>query len=166
MGERITGTVKSVGTDHLVLSTDKGDVDVAVTPQTRVLNREPAEAAEIKAGAYLGTANVTGPDGGLATEVHLMDNGPNVHSPMNADAGLMMTNGHVKSVQTTAKGQEMDVDYGSGVRHVVVPANTPVTRMQASNVDSLTVGAPVTAALRPGADGKVAAAFIILGPQK
>jgi hypothetical protein len=166
MGERVTGTVKSVASGHVVLSTDKGEVDVVVTPQTRVLNREPASASEIKAGGYLGTANVTGPDGGTATEVHLMDNGPNVHSVMNADTGLMMTNGHVKSVQTTSNGEEMDVDYGSGLRHVVVPANTPVTRMIASDIASLKVGASVTAALRPGVDGKLTAAFIILAPPK
>ena len=166
MGERVSGTVKSVAADHVVLSTDKGEVDVLVTPQTRVLNREPASASQIKAGGYLGTANVTGPGGGTATEVHLMDNGPNVHSVMNANAGLMMTNGHVKSVQTTSKGEEMDIDYGSGVRHVVVPASTPVTRMISSDVASLKVGAAVTAALRPGADGKLTAAYIILAPTK
>ena len=62
-----------------------------------------ATVSEIKPGGYLGTANVTSPAGGKATEVHLMDNGPNVHFAMDADKGLMMTNGHVKSVQTTAK---------------------------------------------------------------
>lgn len=166
MGERVAGVVKSVAADHLVLSTDKGDVDVPVTPQTQLLNREPASASEIKAGGYLGTANITGPAGGTATEVHLMDNGPNVHSVMNADTGLMMTNGHVKSVKTTPNGEEMDVDYGSGVRHVVVPANTPVTRMVASGLGGLKAGEAVVAALRRDPDGKSWAAFILLAPQK
>jgi len=166
MGERITGAVKSVAADHIVLSTDKGEVEVLVTPQTRVMDREPASASEIKAGGYLGTANVTSASGGTATEVHLMDNGPNVHSVMNADTGLMMTNGHVTSVKTTANGEEMDVNYGSGVQHVVVPANTPVTRMVASDIASLKMGEVVTAAVRPDADGKLTAAFIVLSPPK
>lgn len=162
MPERVMGTVKSVSSDHLTLATEKGDVDLQITPQTRVVANESATAAEIAPGAYLGTANVTTAEGGKATEVHLMDDGPNVHAPMDANAGLMMTNGRVKSVTTTAKGREMDVDYGGGSRHVVVAADTPVTRMAPAEFKALKVGADVTAFMRPGADGKRVAAFVVL----
>ena len=154
----VTGTVKSVTADHLVISTTTGDVDLAVTPQTRVLSCQKASADEIKAGAYLGTANVTGADGGVANEVHLMAAGPNVaNTPMGAP-NLVMTNGHVKSVKTTPKGQEMDVDYGGAeTRHVVVPANTPITRLSPA---TLTPGATVAARTTTGADGKMTATFV------
>jgi len=166
VGAPVTGTVKAVNSDRVVLSTAKGDVDVPLTPETRVLTREEAAASEIKPGGYVGTANVTNAAGGTATEVHMMDNGPNVHFPMNEAPGLMMTNGHVKSVQITPKGQEMDVDYGAGIRHVVVPPATPVTRMIASDVASLRIGEAVTARFRAAADGKSTAAYIVVDPPK
>ena len=154
----VSGTVKSVSADHVVIATATGDVDLAVTPQTRVLAREKASAEEIKAGAYLGTANVTTADGGVANEVHLMASGPNVANTAMGAPNLVMTNGHVKSVKTTPKGQEMDVDYGGAeTRHVIVPANTPVTRLAAA---TLTPGASVTARTATDAGGKLAATFI------
>lgn len=154
----VTGSVKSVSPGHVVIATATGDVDLAVTPQTRVLARQAASPDEIKAGAYLGTANVTTADGGVANEVHLMASGPNVANTPMAQPNQVMTNGHVKSVKTTAKGQEMDVDYGGAdTRHVIVPANTPVTRLAEA---TLTPGASVTARTTTGADGKLAATFI------
>jgi hypothetical protein len=163
-GQRVAGTVKSVSADHLVLTTAQGEVDVAVTPQTRVLMREAAKTEAIKPGAYLGTSNQTSADGasGTATEVHLMADGPNVHYPMNG-AGLMMTNGHVKSVATTAKGLEMDVDYGKGTtRHVVVTKDTSTTQMVDLGLTGLKPGVAVTANTAPGPDGKPVASFIVL----
>jgi len=158
---RIAGTVKSATATGVVLATDKGDVDIAITPQTRVLIRKPATAGEIKAGAYLGTANQTTGDGtGTANEVHLMDMGPNVNSPMNKP-GLMMTNGHVKSVTHTAKGDELDIDYGQAqTRHVIVSKDTTMTRMVDVGVAGLKPGVEVSANTMTGANGKPTANFI------
>jgi hypothetical protein len=158
---RIAGTVKSATATGVVLATDKGDVDIAITPQTRVLIRKPATASEIKAGAYLGTANQTTGDGtGTANEVHLMDMGPNVNSPMNKP-GLMMTNGHVKSVTHTAKGDELDIDYGQAqTRHVIVSKGTTMTRMVDVGVAGLKPGVEVSANTMTGANGKPTANFI------
>jgi hypothetical protein len=165
-GERVSGTVKSVAADRVVLTTPKGEVSVATTPQTRVTVRQPANASEIKPGAYLGTSNQDGsaPDTGTATEVHLADNGGNVNRPMN-DSGLTMTNGHVKKVTRTATGQEMDIDYGEGkTRHVVVKSGTPVTRMADAGVAALKAGVSVTAMTTTGADGKSVASMIMIDP--
>ena len=163
-GQRLTGTVKSVDAAHVVLSAASGDVDLAITPQTRILVRQKASAADIKAGAYLGTANVTDPSGaGQATEVHMMADGPNVHSVMDESKHLVMTNGHVKSVATTAKGQEMDVDYGAAAtQHVVVPAGAPVTRLAPADISAVKPGETIAALGVPGADGKLTAAFIAI----
>lgn len=163
MPQRVSGAVKALAPGHLVLTTASGEVDLLVTPETRVLTRTTASAAEIGAGSYLGSANVTTPEGGKATEVHLMADGPNVHSIMDANAGLMMTNGHVTSVETTAKGREMEVNYGAGARRIVVAADTPVTRMVASDLSSLKPGAAVTAILKPG-EGPPTAMYITLTP--
>jgi hypothetical protein len=161
-GQRLAGTVKSVDAQHLVLATGSGDVDLRLTPKTRVMAQARASAADIKPGTYLGTANVTDAAGqGRATEVHVMPSGPNVHSVMNADQHLMMTNGHVTAVAKTAKGEAFDVDYGAGKpQHVVLPAGVPVTRLAQADLGAVKAGAKVDALAVPGADGKLTAAFI------
>ena len=165
-GERIAGAVKSITSGDLILATAKGDVDVAITPQTRVLLRQSASASDIKPGAYLGTSNqnASAADTGTATEVHLMDNGPNVNYPMN-NSGLTMTNGHVKNVTSTATGQEMDIDYGKDTtRHVVVTTDTRITKMADVGVAGLKPGVNVNAMTTTGADGKPKATFISIDP--
>jgi hypothetical protein len=162
-GQRITGKISAVTGSEVVIATASGDVRVMLSPQTRILRREAARVADIAPGAYLGTANQTNADGasGTSTEVHLMADGPNVHRPMN-NSGLVMTNGHVKSVSTTAAGVQMDVDYGDGAQHIVVPANTPTTRMANADAKDLAVGEDITAAAQPGADKMLTASFITI----
>jgi hypothetical protein len=165
-GERIAGTVKSITSDDLILATAKGDAHVAIMPQTRVVVRQAASASDIKPGAYLGTSNqnASDADAGTATEVHLMDNGPNVNYPMNS-SGLTMTNGHVKTVTPTATGQEMDIDYGKATtRHVVVNTDTRITKMADVGVAGLKQGVNVSAMTTTGADGKPTATFIVIDP--
>jgi hypothetical protein len=164
-GQRISGKIKSVSAQEIVLVGANGSVTLGVTPQTRVLARKTARPDEVKPGAYLGTANQNNADGssGTSTEVHLMNNGPNVHSAMN-NSGLMMTNGHVKSVHTTAKGREIAVDYGQATaRHVIIPAGTPTTRMVDVGLAALKPGETIIALTRPAPGGKMTAAFITIG---
>jgi hypothetical protein len=163
-GTRIAGTVKSVTASDVILTTSTGDIDVAITPQTRVLVRKPASVSDIKPGAYLGTSNQNSADGasGTATEVHLMQNGPNVNYAMN-NSGLTMTNGHVKSVNQTANGQEMDIDYGQATtRHVVVSTETAVTTMEDVGLAGLQPGLEVNAMTTSGTNGQPTATFIAI----
>jgi hypothetical protein len=161
-GARIAGTVKSVTANDLILTTAKGDIDVAVTPQTRVLRSQQGAASDVKPGAYLGTSNQDGatPGTGTATEIHLMENGPNVNYPMN-NSGLTMTNGHVKSVTQTANGQEMEVDYGqAATRHVTVTKDTNISRMVEVGLGGLAPGVAINARGTTGPNGKLTATFI------
>lgn len=166
-GTRIAGTVKSVTPSDVTLATAKGDVDIAITAQTRVLVRQGASLSDIKPGAYLGTSNqnsAADSNSGTATEVHLGDDGPNVNFPMN-QSGLTMTNGHVKAVTSTAAGKEMDIDYGqSTTRHVLVKQDTVITKMKEVGVAGLKAGLEVNAMTTPGTNGKPTATFILIGP--
>ena len=166
-GTRITGTIKTVAADHLLLATASGDVDIGLTAHTRVLQRESASISDIKPGSYLGTSNQnSAQDGsaGTATEVHLADNGPNVNFPMNK-SGLTMTNGHVKAVTATPAGEEMDIDYGKGTdRHVLVKEGTPVTKTKELGLAALKPGVEISATTSRASDGKATASFIVVGP--
>jgi hypothetical protein len=166
-GTRIAGTVKSVTPSDVTLTTAKGDIDIAVTTQTRVLLRQEASVNDIKPGVYLGTSNqnsAADSNSGTATEVHLGDNGPNVNFPMNK-SGLTMTNGHVKAVTATPAGKEMDIDYGqSTTRHVLVKQDTVITKMKEVGVAGLKSGLEVNAMTASGTNGKPTATFILIGP--
>ena len=164
----ITGVVKSVAPDALVVTTASGDVTVGMSAQTRVLKREPGAASDIKPGAYLGASNQSASDGvnNTATEVHVMANGPNVEQQMDPqhNPGLMMTNGHVISVKATDRGEEMDVDYGGAApRHVVVPHNAAMSRLTDVGASALQPGMKVMARTAAGADGKPLASFVLIG---
>lgn len=154
LNNRINGTVKSVAADHIVVTTAKGDVDLAITAQTRYGLRNASNANDIKPGTYLGTSNQNGsaPDTGTATEVHVMEKGPNIQFPMN-DTGLTMTNGRVTSVKRTDKGQEMEIDYGKDTkRRVTVTGDTSVTTQTDATVADVKPGLHVMAIL--SADSK------------
>ena len=164
---QVAGVVKSVSAGAMVVTTASGDVTVSLDAQTHVLKREAGAASDIKPGAYLGTANQSASDGvnNTATEVHVMANGPNVERQMDPqnNPGLMMTNGHVTSVKTTERGQEMDVDYGgTAARHVVVPQNTSMTRLVEVGASALQPGAQVMARAAAGADGKPLASYVLI----
>ena len=164
-GTRIAGKVKSIDPSKLVLATEKGDVTLTLTPQTRLLTSQAASVSDIQPGTYLGTSNQNGPapDTGTATEVHLGDNGPNVNSPMN-NSGLIMTNGHVTRVAQTAAGKEMDIDYGNATkRRVVVPADTRITKMVSIDASQLKPGVSVMAMTSTGPDGKPVANMVMIG---
>jgi hypothetical protein len=159
---RAAGTVKSITATEIVLVTANGDVNLAITPKTRVVVSRTADVKEIKPGAYLGTSNRDGaaPGTGTATEVHLMESGPNVNTPMN-DSGLTMTNGHVTNVTTTDKGQEMEIDYGQDTkRHVVISKETSMTRMVDVGIAGLKPGVEVSAFTNTRKDGKATTTFI------
>jgi len=165
-GTRVTGTVKSVTASEVTLTTANGDIDIAITAQTRVLLSQGASVSDIKPGAYLGTSNqnsAADANAGTATEVHLGDDGPNVNFPMN-NSGLTMTNGHVKAVTSTPAGKEMDIDYGqSATRHVLVKQDTVITKMKDVGVVGLKAGLQVNAMTTSGANGKPTASFILIG---
>jgi hypothetical protein len=165
-GTRIAGKIKSVTANQVMLATANGDIDVAVTPHTRVLVRQSASVSDIKPGAYLGTSNQdsgANSTAGVATEVHLADNGPNVNFPMNK-SGLTMTNGHVKTVTSTPAGEEIDINYGqSTTRHVLVKKDTVITKMKEVGIAGLKPDLEVNAMTNQGTDGSQTATFILVG---
>ncbi|MDB5421433.1 MAG: hypothetical protein JWR59_1380 [Brevundimonas sp.] len=170
-GMQVAGVVKSVTPGQVTLATANGDVAIALDAKTRVMRREAGKVDEIKPGVYLGTSNLTAADGvsNTATEVHVMADGPNVHYPMDPknNPALMMTNGHVKSVSVTDKGQEIDVDYGAAqTRHVVVAKSTAMTHITDLGLAGLKPGVEVSARTAAGPDGKPLAQYILVQEKK
>ena len=155
---QVQGAVKALSGDELVVTGAAGDVTVTLTPETRIFTMRPISQADLKDGVYVGTTNKDAPEGGHATEVHVADGGPAFQAEWGAP-GLMMTNGKVKSVKQTAKGQEFDVDYSAGVRHVVAAPGTPITRVVPADRALLKPGVPVQASVKE-ADGRKVAVYV------
>jgi hypothetical protein len=69
---------------------------------------------------------------GRSLEVHVFPPGVKMgegHYGWDLKKGSMMTNGTVGKVVAGAHGQELDVSYSTGVRHIVVPPNTPIVQI-------------------------------------
>jgi hypothetical protein len=155
------GVIQSVaGSDATVKVNDGRMVVVRVTPKTRLMTSEPIDVAKIKAGSFVGTANMDQSDGsGVSTEVHVFAN-PNPGPGMNAPwgGGAMMTNGSVARVSKSAMGPQMEINYGGGAKTVVVPASTPIVLLTDTTDASLVkAGAAVKVLGAPEPDGAIAA---------
>jgi hypothetical protein len=167
---QVRGTVQSVDASSLSVASNGATTKFALPPMPMVSVIKKIAVADIKSGSFIGTTNVDKPDGsGQSTEVHVFPPGVRMgegHYPMGA-SGNMMTNGDVTMVVAGAKGQELDIKYngqgGSGVRHVVVPPDTPVISMTPGDVSMLKPGTPLSVVANKDASGAMTVLAINLG---
>ena len=132
--ERVRGQVVSVGADTLVLKARDGKtVTVALAPDWSVTLVKPVDVSAIQPGSFIGTTEVERPDRtGRSLAVHVFPPGVKMgegHYDWDLKPNSKMTNGTVGKVTAGHKGQELDVAYPGGTRHVVVPKKVPVVQM-------------------------------------
>ena len=156
-GEPLTGTVVSFSAATLRLDTPDGVVDIAAPPDTPVIVAKTAA----EAGAYLleGSEVSVGTrvdEGGGLTAVTVLTGAP---EGLGGLAGLVT--GSISSFADGALSLETD----AGQVDVSVPGDTPVqVRLTAADAAAeLTEGSAVTAFVQREADGRFAAANIVVG---
>jgi hypothetical protein len=186
----IRGTIVSATADSLTVKTDKGSVSVAMDASTRISGIVPSSVGQIKAGTFVGIANVPGTGGSSALEVVVFpdsmkgtglgdypwDLAP--HGSQGAQTSAMtngtvksstaggiattsaMTNGTVKNT-SNASGLVLTVDYGKGEKTIQVPAGVPVVGFVPADSSKLLPGAHVFVATKK--DAPKSAAFIAVG---
>jgi hypothetical protein len=186
----IRGTIVSSTADSLTLQTSEGNVKVAVDASTRISGIVPSSVGQIKAGTFVGIANVPGAGGSSALEVVVFpdsmkgtglgdypwDLAPQGSSGAQKSA---MTNGTVKStsaedmaapsamtngtVKKTSKGSGLvlTVDYGKGDKAIQVPPGVPVVGIVPADSSKLLPGAHVFVATKK--DAPQSAGFIAVG---
>jgi hypothetical protein len=130
----IRGTVTGIAPDAVKLTDRAGQpVTVALTKDWSVQVTKPVTAAAIQPGSFIGTTEMPQPNGsGKSLEVHVFPPGVKVgegHYGWDLKKGSMMTNGTVGKVLAGAHGQEIDVSYPTGTRHIVVPPNIPIVQI-------------------------------------
>ena len=165
-------------------------MSVAIDASTRISGIVPSSVDQIKAGTFVGIANVPGASAASALEVVVfpdamkgaglgdypwdlaaqgapvaagsaMTNGTVTSSTAGAMATpSAMTNGTVKNASTAA-GLVPTVDYGKGEKSIVVPAGAPVVGIVAADRSKLVPGAHVFVSTR--SDAPKSAAFVAVG---
>jgi len=187
----IRGTIVSAAPDTLTVKTSQGSVSVAMDASTRISGIVPSSVEQIKAGTFVGIANVPG-NGGASSALEVvvfpdamkgtgLGDYPWDLAPQGSQAaqGSAMTNGTVKSstaagiatpsamtngtVKNTsnAGGLVLTVDYGKGEKTIHVPSSAPVVGIVPADSSKLVPGAHVFVATKK--DAPKSAAFIAVG---
>jgi hypothetical protein len=175
----IRGTVASVSTSDVVITTDTGKVTIKLTQPFHVYDREPGKLADVKDNSFIGVTTVKQPDGTeQATEIHIFPDelrgmgegsrmmtqnaggGGGGRMTNGAVTGSRMTNGVASPSRmsngnvTNANGSTFVVQYSGGSQTVKVPANTPVTEIKATS-KTLAAGNQAVIIAKRGADGSL-----------
>ena len=183
----IRGTIVSAAPDTLSVKTSEGTVSVGLDASTRISGVVPSSVDQIKAGTFVGIANVPGTGASSALEVvvfpesmrgsglgdypwDLAPSGSQRSAKTNgtvksSTAGHIgtpsaMTNGTVKKT-SNASGLVLTVDYGKGEKTIQVPPGVPVVGVVPSDSSKLVPGAHVFVATKK--DAPKSAAFIAVG---
>jgi len=186
----IRGTIVAATPDTLSVRTSEGAVSVAVDASTRISGVVPSSVEQIKAGTFVGIANVPGtgsstalevvvfpesmrgsglgdypwdlaPSGTQGSQKSAMTNGTVKSSAAGHTAtSSAMTNGTVKKA-STASGLVLTVDYGKGEKTIQVPPGVPVVGVVPTDSSKLVPGAHVFVATKK--DAPKSAAFIAVG---
>ena len=163
--EHIRGTIAGITGSYLRVRTTQGrTVTVAVPTDAAVSVIVPATFGDIKAGSYIGTAAVPGPDGTLrALEVHVFPEGMQGMGqgshPWDLGPGSTMTAGIVDKID----GRRLTVIWRGGKQTVTVPPDAPIVTYAETGADPLVPGAHVVIAAEPSTDGLPRADRIVVG---
>ena len=146
--ERVRGQVVAITADTLTLKGRDGKAEtIALSPSWAVTLVTPVDVSAIQPGSFIGTTEVEKPDGtGRSLEVHVFPPGVKMgegHYDWDLKPNSKMTNGTVGKVTAGHKGQELDISYPTGSRHVVVPKKVPVVQMGPGDRAMIKPGAKV-----------------------
>ncbi len=180
---QVRGTIESFDGQTLTVKSDAGDtVSVSVLPVTRFVYNEPKTIADIRAGDFVGSAAVKGPDGKLhAQEVHIFPDslrgiGEGQYAMGDDNPNRSMTNATVMQVASVSRGGDMTLSYHgagapgdpdctghaaangqgcSGTTEIEVAPGVPIIGLEVGDQSLLVPGAAVTMIVVTTQDGKV-----------
>lgn len=192
--ELTAGQIQSLSATGLTVVSQGKPIVFRIAPTVQVISSHRGTVADIKPGSFIGTTNTPiAAAAGRSTEVHVfppgvklgegdrpmgpipgaggarpaggnrMTNGT-VRSSTASMAANRMTNGSVSRLAKGSNGLAFDVDYGNGVRHIVVPPSTPVMMMDRGSLSDLKPGMTVLIGAVRARDGARVATFINLPP--
>jgi len=161
---RIRGTVDKLdGQTLTVKSRDGQSLTVVLAPNFTVRGVVTKSVADIKAGDYVASTSVKGPDGTLkAIEVHIfpenMRGTAEGQFPWDLVPDSVMTNATVSQITAAPQGQVMKVTYKGSEAEVTVPP--PIVGYAPADASLLKPGATIFIVARKQADGTLTAASV------
>jgi hypothetical protein len=143
---RIRGTVGKLEGQTLIVRTQAGQ-DVPVTMGTNfvVTGVERRRLSDIKAGDYVASTSVRGPDGKLrALEVHYLPPGATEGQfAWDLAPDSLMTNATVAGVAAVPQGQVLRVTYKGQEAEITVPPDVPVVAFVPGDMSLVKPGAAI-----------------------
>ncbi len=188
--QNVRGEIVALTGDDLLVKSRTGEtLTVKLADNANVGVVAKADPTRISNGAYLGVSAVPQPDGTLrAIEVHLLPESMRGkgegHRPWDLQQGSTMTNATVgeskptggksqppstmtnatvANVSQVGAGRKLVLKYKGGERTVVVPPDTPVVTVEASDRSRLVPGTHVVAVASRQADGTLLAQRVYVG---
>ena len=184
--EHVRGDVVALRGDALDVKTRTGQsVTVELPKDVAVAKAEKADLGAIQGGAFVGMTTVPERDGTLrAVEVHVFPEsmrgtgegsrpwdlrpGSNMTNGTVASTGgggpaSTMTNATVANVAGSGAARSVELKYGAEGKKVMVPAATPVVRLERADRSALKPGVHVFAIAKRQPDGKLLAQRITVG---
>ncbi|HXQ10081.1 MAG TPA: hypothetical protein VN805_03680 [Caulobacteraceae bacterium] len=165
----VRGVVAQASDTALVITRRDGKtINVNLAPNWTVAVLKPIPVDQIQPGSFIGTTEMPQADGtGISVEVHVFPPGVKMgegHYPWDLQPGAMMTNGTVGTVTAVSGGRALEVNYGTGDRHVVVPPNAPVVLITPGGDHSLIkAGVSVFLVAAVGPDGALVTNNVLTG---
>jgi hypothetical protein len=162
---RIRGTVERLEGQTLLVKTRAGqEVPVTLAPNFTVTGVEKRTLSEIKAGDYIASTSVLGPDGKLrALEVHFLPPGAGEGQfAWDLAPDSLMTNAKVSGVAAAPQGRVLRVTYKGQEAEITVPPDVPVVAFVPGDTSLVKPGAAVFIFGQRKTDGSVSAARITL----
>ena len=166
--KRVRGTIEALDGNTLVVKTREGDTArITLAPNYGVAAVIPATLADVKPGAFIGTA-ATGPKDRLrAAEVLIFPEAARGtgegHFPWDLMPESTMTNATIESEVTGTDGREITVVAKGEKLRVMVPPGTPIVTFEPGTPAQLTPGAHVFVGAQAAADGTLTAARVNVG---
>jgi hypothetical protein len=162
---RVRGTIEKVAGDNLTIKArDGAETKVALSETTRVQSLVKKSLADIKAGDFLASTGMKGPDGKIhAIEVRIFpqaqpDGGRQLAWDLGSDS--VMTNATVGTVTEAPQGKVVHVTYKDGESEYSIGPDVPILAPVPGDKSLLKPGAAVFLAGPKEADGTVKAAFM------
>ncbi|MCU1500400.1 MAG: hypothetical protein JWM47_4353 [Acidimicrobiales bacterium] len=163
----VRGKVASVEGDVVTVKGADKTYVVHMAPNWAVQVLKPITMDGIKEGSFIGTAEMPQADGtGRSLEVHVFPPGVKMgegHYGWDLKPGSMMTNGTVGRVAKKGKGRQLEVNYTSGTRTIVVPPKTPIVEYGNGVKTQIKPGVAVFIVARNGPQGDLAANAVSIG---
>lgn len=167
---RVRGTIERVeGGTYIVISRAGDSLRLRLASHATVAASVRVDVADIKPGAYIGTAAVPQPDGNLrALEVHIFHESMRCSGEGHRAWDLLpqstMTNATVDDVVTSRNGRSVTLKYNAGEQRIQIEPGTTVISYLPGHMAELAPGATtfVPAAARQP-DGSLVAERIMVG---